>query len=502
MDDHTSNSFHFPPGKENALRVPPSNLQLEQAVLGALLANSARVYPMVAETLRAEHFYDPVNGGIYREIVKLCEAGETADAITLRSRFAHTGILDEVGGTAYLAQLITAMVGLTLAKDYAAEVTHLWRCRKIIEATEEISEFAWSARRETSDFAAEVSAKIERMFEEDTAERGPVTLDDSIDAAMAAMDRAASRGGAGGVTTGMGRVDRAIRGMHPGKLVILAGRPGMGKSSLGMQWALAAARQAKAMTEADGIRRGVFVGSMEMGNEPLAARVLSVCSGISLRKIQSGRVDQTEAAAILAARNALRGLPLIIDDRAAPTAAKLISRIRSAARRLGRLHLVALDHMHIVRPESADVKGGGLAFAVGQISGALKRAAKQFDCPVLALAQLSRGVEGRDDKRPTLGDLRNSGDIEQDADAVAFVYRAHYYLAREVLEQRDKEAAETYANRVTKHDERVAEAKDKAELIFAKVREGEPHTVHLTWTGSTTSFAEPERKHGENHGND
>ncbi len=268
---------------------------------------------------------------------------------------------------------------------------------------------------------------------------------------------------------------------HPSSLYVTDGYTVTHNSAIGHQMALAAARQ--------GV--GVLEISLEMSGAELGRRALSAASGVPLGLLKRGRHGAFTHQIIQARRN-LANLPVTIEDGGGLTAAMIALKARQAQRRHG-LGLIMVDHLHIVRPDDGDARQGA-TWAVGRISGAMKRLAKEFACPVLLLAQLNRGVEGRDDKRPGLSDLRQSGDIEQDADAVGFVYRAEYYLAREP-EMLATETREQFGNRRTKWEHARQDAAGKADLIFAKVRDGAPGTVPLLFHGETTSFSEP--AHGQ-----
>jgi replicative DNA helicase len=252
--------------------------------------------------------------------------------------------------------------------------------------------------------------------------RKTLSLDDAIDAALAAAEAAYKRQGPAGLSTGFASIDEALGGLGDDQLIVLAGRPGMGKTGLGWQMAIAAARQ--------GV--GVYVASLEMSGDVI--------------KKGSFHNDLRQSAAIVRAQKERRGLPLSIDDGLNQNISQIETKARQAHRRHG-LGLIMVDHLNIVPVESSDIKAGA-TWAVGRISGAMKRLAKTYHCPVLLLAQLDRGPEAREDKRPVLSDLRQSGDIEQDADVVAFVYRAEYYLPKSTPEKGTRESSADYQTRI------------------------------------------------------
>ena len=486
-----------------SMRPQPANPQAEQALLGALLANN-RSYARVADFLRAEHFADPIHGHIFRAIQGQIENNRLADAVTLRSVLDHAGVLDEVGGTAYLAQLLTAMVGIINAGDYGRAIHEAWQRRQMIEAAESLVNVAYDGAMLPAEGVARTLSALDAALDTQGSPRAPMMLIDAIDGTIDDSEAAAIHGGPVGLSTGMPSVDRALGGLLEGEMLVLAARPGMGKSALGVQWARAAAQICRDRTAAGEPRSGVLIMSLEMSAKQLARRVLAAEAEVPVAVLKAGRhagyVNQ-----IVAARRRLHDLPLLIEDVPSQTPKQLSMRARSAERRFGRLALIVVDHLHIVRAETADARNGG-TWAVGQTSNALKRMAKDFGCPVVALAQLSRGVDGRDDKRPTMVDLRQSGEIEQDADQIAFVYREEYYLGKADPVRKPGESQQAYADRCLTLDDQRARAKGKGELIFAKLRDGEPTTINLRWRGPLTSFVDPgldderqmdmEREHG------
>ena len=456
-----------------SLRQPPSNLQAEQSLLGALLANNRAIEQCAG--LRPEMFADSVNGLIFSAIHRRIESGRLANAVSLAAEFERSGVLEEAGGTAYLAQLIASMVGIINAREYAALIRECAARREFIEIGERLVNGAYESDA-LLEMGTAAAGRIDAI-----AMGGPdasgVMLDAAIDDAMVAIEEARTRQGPSGISTGFRAIDNRIGGLEPGTLTVIAGRPGMGKSVLGLMWALAAART--------GVP--VLLISLEMSSRELGRRVLATAAEVPVTAMKYGRINADQASRLVVARRELRGLPLKIDDAAGLTAAQIAGRARSLKRK--GLGLVVIDHLHIVRPDDLDSKQGA-TWAVGRISGALKRLAKDCGVPVLLLAQLNRGVEGRDDKRPGLGDLRQAGDIEQDADAVGFVYRPECYLGAEP-EAREGEARAKLDERRNVWRDRKADVAGKAELIWAKIRDGETGTDPLLFDGPTTTFREP-----------
>lgn len=466
-------------GAGSFIRRPPVNLEAEQALLGAILAN-AKAYHLVAPFLKSAHFADPLHGRIFEACEKRIISGRLADAVSLRLWATNdpdaAGIAEDELGQGYLAQLVAATVGIVQAKEYGLAIVDAWQRRQLIEVGEEIVAGAFGNDRDPSDIVTASLAMIESAFES-VVERRAVSLDTAMDDAIAGAEQASREEKPLGISTGFASIDERIEGLEPGTLHVLAGRPGMGKSALGWQMAVAAARGG----------HGVLAVSLEMTAKELGRRALAAASGMSVREIKRGWVGHGGAELLVRARKELAGLPLTIEDGSGLTAQQIDLCVRSAKRKHG-LELVLIDHLHIVRPEDRDVRQGA-TWAVGRISGAMKRMAKQHRCAVLLLAQLNRQVEGRDDKRPGLADLRQAGDIEQDADTVSLLYRPEYYMGNSP-ERRDGEGAEKFEKRLAEWHDRKARVRGKADLIVAKVRDGEPGTVPLNFHAETTSFSE------------
>lgn len=472
----------MPDGYESPLfgisqRLPPQNLQAEQALLGALMHNNKAIDR--CGSLAPLHFADPVNGHVFGAIQRRIEAGRLADAVSLKGDFEHAGVLDAVGGTEYLVQLLTAMLGIINVTEYAITIQDCYRRRQVIDIGERVVNHAFGVDPSLAvgEIISAAAGQLDALMD-GGSEGHSVSLDVAMDDAITALEEARHRQGSAGISTGFRRIDERIGGLESGTLTVVAGRPGMGKSAWGWQAAIAAARQGA----------GVLAVSLEMSSRELGRRALAAVSGVPIAAMKYGRVTSDQAGRIVLARREMAGLPVTIEDGAGLTASMIAARARSVKRK--GLGLVLVDHLHIVRPDDADIRQGA-TWAIGRISGAMKRLAKDCGVPVLLLAQLNRGVEGRDDKRPGLADLRQAGDIEQDADAVGFVYREEYYLGHRP-ERHESESAAAYDSRCNGWQEKKDRAAGKAELIWAKVRDGESGADELRFDGPTTSFTEAE----------
>jgi replicative DNA helicase len=480
-------------------RLPPANIQAEQALLGAVLANN-RAYERVAEFLAPEHFADPIHGRIYRAIVRRIEAGQLADAVTLKAEFEHSGVLEEVGGSAYLAQLLAAMVGIINAGEYGRAIHDAWLRRQLIEVGETVVNNAFGADPEL-DGTAQIEAAEQVLFQLATngaVAGGFMTVERALIEAIRGAERAFKRAGhVSGLTSGLRDLDAKMGGLHPSDLVILAGRPGMGKTSLATKVAVSAARALLAQDRAADPNAvpsaTVAVFSLEMSADQLATRLLSEASRVSSDRIRRGDISQRDFDKFVQVAREIQSLPIEIDD----TPAISLSALRTRARRLKRtkgLALIVVDHIQLMRP-AAGTKPENRVLEIGQLTQGLKAIAKELAVPVLALSQLSRAVENREDKRPQLADLRESGTIEQDADVVMFIYRDEYYL-----EQRMPKLAafENETKFQTAHDEwqrQMDRVHNEADLIIAKQRHGPTGTIPLFFEAEYTRFADLDRTH-------
>ena len=407
-------------------RLPPSNLQAEQALLGALLANN-RAYERVSEYLAPVHFADPIHGRVFQSIARRIEQGQLADAVTLKAEFEHSGVLEEVGGTAYLAQLLSSMVGIINAGEYGRAIHDSWLRRQLIDIGETVVNNAFGADAEL-DGSGQIEAAEQSLFELATqggdGGGGFVTFEIALSEAIKGAERAFQQSGhVTGLTTGLRDIDGKLGGLHPSDLLILAGRPGMGKSALATKIAYGAAKslleQARAEDPTAQPKKQVAIFSLEMSSEQLATRLLSEESRISGDRIRRGDIAQKDVDKFVQVARDIGALPLQIDD----TPAISMSMLRTRCRRLQRtkgLALVIIDYLQLMRP-SAGSRPENRVLEISQITQGLKALAKELEIPVMALSQLSRQVESREDKRPQLSDLRESGAIEQDADVVMII---------------------------------------------------------------------------------
>ncbi len=409
-------------------RTPPHNYEAEQALLGALLANN-EVYNRVSEYLRPEHFADALHGRIYEAIGKLVLRGQIANPVTLKNLFDQDGALAEIGGAQYLVQLAQAVVTVINAEDYGRAIHDLFLRRQLIGVGEDIVNESYTYDPDISaiDQIERSEMRLFNLAEGGQVDGGPKKFTDVLKSALDMAEAAYKRDGhVTGVTTGLRDLDRRLGGLQPSDLIILAGRPSMGKTALATNIGFNAAKADKDKETATKHRVAFF--SLEMSAEQLAHRIMAEESGVSSDRIRRGDVKQDEFASIVEAAQRMSNVQFFIDDTPAITVPALRTRARRLKRQFG-LDLIIVDYLQLMR--SANAKGSeNRVQEISEITRGLKAVAKELQVPVLALSQLSRAVETREDKRPQLADLRESGSIEQDADVVLFVYRVHYFLER------------------------------------------------------------------------
>ena len=473
----------------------PHNLDAEQAFLGALLYDN-EVYHRVADWLKPAHFYDPVHGRIFETAIDLIGRGSLADAVVLKTHFDKDDGLKDIGGTTYLAVLIEGAATGNAAVEYAKIIYELALRRELMRIG---SDLATAATSDTETAARSLIQTIEQQLynlaEEGSASRGFVSfqqaLTESVESASAAYER---DGGLAGISSGLKELDRKLGGLHPSDLIILAGRPSMGKTSLATNIAFNVAKAYQAEMQPDGTKktvRGGVVGfySLEMSAEQLATRLIADHTSIPGYMIRQGTIDATQYEEIRDGVLEIQGLPLYIDD----TGGLPIAQLAARARRLKRTHgldLIVVDYLQLVT--SSNVRSGGSRVEeVSEVTQALKAIAKELSVPVIALSQLSRQVENRDDKKPQLSDLRESGSIEQDADVVLFVYREAYYKERE----KPREDTPEYLA----WEEEFRRIEKVAEVIIGKQRHGPIGSAKLAFDGMLTKFTDLETRYDDDY---
>jgi replicative DNA helicase len=489
----------FPPGQgpEGAeIAQPPHNLEAEQALLGALLYDNA-AYERLGDHLLARHFFEPFHQRIFAAIEEYVRKGQLAEPIVLVERFKKDPAFEELGGVRYFADLVDRAPPIANAWDYGRIVYDLALRRDLIRIGGDIAKVA------NDDVETEAREQIERAEQQlyGLAEHGAasssgfVTFADALTGAVSLAHEAFERdGGLAGLATSLVDLDKKLGGLHGSDLLILAGRPSMGKTALATNIAFNVARSYAWEPQPDGTRKTVRGGvvafySLEMSAEQLAMRLLADVSGISSDRLRKGEIDAADYGRVREAALEIQDSPLFIDDTGGLSLAKLAARARRLKRQAG-LDLIVVDYLQLVTA-SEGKQAQGRVQEVSEITMGLKALAKELSVPVIALSQLSRKVEERDDKRPQLSDLRESGSIEQDADVVMFVYRESYYLGR-------AEPREGTPEHLTWQED-MDRLKGVAEVIIGKQRHGPIGTVKLSFNEDTTRFgnlAQPGRYEG------
>jgi len=472
---------------ETATQTLPQNVEAEAALLGALMVDN-RLVEDIQLKLKPHHFFEPLHGRIYEAILKLTDSNRIANPVTLRPLFEADESIKEVGGPAYLAQLTGSGAAVIGARDFAGQVYDLALLRALIGVGRDLVEGALDTSEDVAPLAQIERAETElyKVAEEGGAEGRAKSFSDATKEALEMAERALNSGGhLSGFTTGLESLNAKIGGLHKSDLIIVAGRPGMGKSALGTNIAFAAARRFLKDAE-DGIEPAKSAGapaalfSLEMSADQLATRILAEQSGISSENLRMGRISQQEFRHLARAAAELQSLPLYIDDTPGLTIAALRTRARRLKRQKG-IGLVVVDYLQLLQGSGKNSNDNRVQ-EISEISRGLKQLAKELDVPVIGLSQLSRAVEQREDKRPQLSDLRESGSIEQDADIVLFIYREDYYLAAHQPTDDHPDFAEW--------KEKMERAYGRAEVIVAKQRHGATGKVHLKFDSRITKFSD------------
>lgn len=471
-------------------RQPPHNMEAEQALLGAVLINNEALHH-VGDFLAPAHFYEPVHQRIFEAIQKFYDKGLIANPVTLKHYFDADEALAEVGGGQYLARLAGAAISVINMYDYSETVYDLAVKRQLIGIGEEVVNTAYDAAIDNA-ATQQIENAEQKLFHLSTAGIGDKSFRSIKHSLVTALARAESAyknsGKVVGVSTGMTDMDRLLGGLQRSDLIILAGRPSMGKTALATSIAYNAAKIFAEQAEKEEKKtqpKTVGFFSLEMSSEQLATRILSSACNINSSKLLKGEIDErNEFPRLVQMSNMLASLPFFVDD----TPALPIAALRTRARRLKRtnnLGMLIVDYLQLVRASNSNSQTNRVQ-EVSEITQGLKAIAKELDIPVLALSQLSRAVEQREDKRPQLSDLRESGSIEQDADVVMFVYREEYYLMRKQPRDGSVEMAAW--------QQEMDKIMGLADVIVAKQRNGPIGTVTLQFQSDFTRFEDLAKK--------
>ena len=477
--------YALAPGAPNepVYRAPPHNVEAEQALLGAILVNND-AFDRVSDFLRPEHFSEELHRRIYEISEQLIRAGKLATVVTLKT-FLGDHDLGGVTIPQYLARLAADATTIINAEDYGRMVYDLAMRRNLINIGEEIVNTAYDSPVDASPRAQieEADRRLYSIAEQGRYDGGFQRFSDALTHAIDMAARAYERDGKlSGISTGMSDLDAKLGGLQSSDLVILAGRPGMGKTALATNIAFNIAKAYEYEVKPDGshaAKNGGIVGffSLEMSSEQLATRIIAEQSGVASYKIRRGDIEDDEFHRISEAAREMQSIPFYIDQTGGISIAQLVARARRLKRQRG-LDVLVVDYLQLLSGSKS--KGDNRVQELTEITTGLKALAKELAVPVIALSQLSRQVENRDDKRPQLSDLRESGSIEQDADVVMFVYRDEYYLANREPKPGSEEHAKWMAD--------MHQAHGKAEVIIGKQRHGPTGTVTLSFEAELTRF--------------
>jgi replicative DNA helicase len=469
---------------DKPVRLAPHNIEAEQALLGAILVNNEAFY-RVSDFLEPDHFYEPIHREIYEVCAKFIRAGKSADPITIKAHLPET-LLAEVTMPQYLARLASEATTVINAADYGRAIHDLALRRALILIGDEMVSTAYANELDTppDKQIEEVEGQLFNLAERGRYDGGfqpfNAALKDAIQMAGEAYHR---DGSLSGTATGLVDLDRLMGGLQRSDLIILAARPAMGKTSLATNIAFHVAKAYRAEVLPDGHKKTVDGGvvgffSLEMSSEQLATRILAEQAEISSADIRRGNIHESQFAKLVETSNIMAQVPLYIDDTGGLSVAQLAARARRLKRQKG-LDLLVVDYLQLLSGSSKSSSQGRVQ-ELTEITTTLKALAKELEAPIIALSQLSRQVESRDDKHPQLADLRESGSIEQDADVVLFVYREEYYL-------KNKEPKPGTPEYLTWQTE-MEQVHGRAEVIIGKQRHGPTGTVQLSFEAQYTRF--------------
>src|SRR6202008_3068696 len=469
-----------------AFRSAPHNIEAEQALLGAILVNNDAFY-RISDFLEAKHFFEPIHQTIFETAGSLIRMGKVATPVTLKT-FLPAEI--DIGGLTvgqYLARLAAEATTIINAQDYGRTIYDLSLRRDLIQIGEDMVNVAYEA---PVDFAPRVQIedaerKLYELAESGRYDGGFQKFSQALTTAVDMAANAYKRDGKlSGISTGLRDLDTKMGGLQQSDLIIVAGRPGMGKTSLATNIAYNVAKAYVPEVQADGTTRAVNGGvvgffSCEMSAEQLATRIIAERTGIPSSTIRRGGITETDFEKIRDYSIELQSLPFYIDETGGLSIAQLMARARRLKRQKG-LDLIVIDYIQLLQGSSK--RSDNRVQEVTEITTSLKALAKELNVPVIALSQLSRQVESRDDKRPQLSDLRESGSIEQDADVVMFVFREEYYLANKEPRAGTPEYEKWQLDMSLVHG--------KAEVIIGKQRHGPTGTVDLQFDAAVTRFGD------------
>ena len=463
--------------------IMPQNLEAEQSLIGSILFDN-KILEDIPTNFSSNYFFDPLHSNIYDASISLIDNGRLADPLTLKSYLNDNKHNLDIDIEQYLIDLRDGVLSLSKARFYAEEIHNCYIRRCLIVIADELIH---KANHPTIDISPdqEISNAEEKLYnlaEKDQINSGPSDFKTVLASTTKQINSAFNRKGKlSGIDTGFSGINRHLGGLNKSDLIVLAGRPAMGKTALATNIGFNAAKSSKSEKN-----EAILIFSLEMSAEQLAQRILAEQSSIDSHRLRSGDINDDEFSKLVVTQNNIHSLPFFIDD----TPAISVSQIASRARRLKRtngLGLIIIDYIQLIQGSKASENQGRVQ-EISNITRGLKSLAKELNVPILALSQLSRAVEQREDKRPILADLRESGSIEQDADVVMFVYREEYYLDKSEPNQKENESQESFNERFIKWQDRRSAAEGKAEIIVSKQRHGPTGIIQVQFEAKLTRF--------------
>ena len=458
----------------------PSNIEAEQSLIGSILVNND-IIDEISNIVNSSKFFDPIHRKIYEVIENLNNKGMIANPITLKNYFENDKGLEEVGGVEYLIKLTRFSSSLRQTVDYAKIVHEMYVKRELITISDTISDQSHDDEVEKSgeNIIEDAEQSLYQLAERGNFSQSYMKFNQALDQTIAMATLAMKSEGIVGVPTGLTDLDERLGGLHKSDLVIIAGRPSMGKTALATNIAYYAAKNIHDRNE----KSSVAFFSLEMSSEQLSTRILSEQARIPSNDIRRGKATEEQLNRYIETSRNIYDLPLYIDETPAISISALCNRARRLKRLFG-LSLVVVDYIQLMRTSSK--RNDGRVQEISEITQGLKALAKELGVPVLALSQLSRAVEQRDDKLPQLSDLRESGSIEQDADVVMFVYREQYYLEKKQPKLGSIEHAEWQS--------KMNDILGLADIIIGKQRHGPTGNVQVEFEGQFTKFKDSSKK--------
>ena len=467
----------------NTVNKMPQNIEAEQSLIGSILFDN-KVMEDLPTNFVSRHFFDPLHSSIFEACISLTDNGRLADPVTLKGYLKDDVSLRDIDIKQYLSDLREGTLSLSKAKFYADEIRNCYVRRSLIRIGDDLIDRSINPSIEISP-DQEISNTEEQLYnlaEKDQVNSGPIDFKTILGKATNQINEAYQRKGSlSGVDTGFSGLNRQLGGLNKSDLLVLAGRPAMGKTALATNIGFNAAKTSKIENN-----QSILIFSLEMSAEQLAQRILAEQSTIDSHKLRNGDISEKEFSDLVSTQNEIMNLPFFIDDTPAISVGQIASRARRLKRTNG-LALIIIDYIQLIQGTKAS-EAQGRVQEVSSITRGLKSLAKELDVPILALSQLSRAVEQREDKRPILADLRESGSIEQDADVVMFVYREEYYLDKSEPTQRDNENQESFNERFLRWQDRRNLAEGKAEIIISKQRHGPTGIIQVQFEAKYTRF--------------